>query len=1360
MSNTTIRKLPIAPLTELSVTNKTSPQQNINEYEKKNENKEEKENENKNSSDDMDCDSSDGLSLNSSSSSSAPSPPEKTKSVSDGRLSYQGEKKYTSSKDADLVSNSEGKYQYTENIDHSGSNQILSSGFDDAEKGDFKRTASSLNKTRDEIDIDMTDGKGNEVVPTSTSTSTSATTTDNEVLDFEMSDQSNSVDMELLGITIGDSRFVQDTIDHDSILTTFSSVGDQETAVVLSEKKGDRAELRTPFFASQFHRPSFSVSHELCSKTDYHLNESEEAVSIEAWSIDDHSSSPFFFVVGGKKYGHAALPPGWTMRISRGENRPVYSHPDHGRTWHCPIKLTPNMVYVKTGSGRYVKQIKSNGIEPSNKGSFTQRSVRGGGHNPQTPPSIRESPPQSKKRSEARFVPLEQDEEDSTSKFMRDISRLSEGLRENSSSNLQKVEKVKTIHRKTSDLTFSTSANFGLKAQSRRLFSSQDSNPHQLHQFGKTSDLRTLGPPIDKSRFNLREESTSTQDHENETPSTMSALLHQYEAILGGCNDVTSYSTTRNTIVRRGETKQLSPLMEATLQSDPRQTSRHIESNHHGSEDILCNAFTDMKVGLKKDMLPPKFNSSLFAGGSMLARKNETEFTKSENENKKSVTTLPRLQKSTDTEHIEAWSTPKVQIQDTKNHNISCTTTLKFGAQKKKGRRPSLYPTDDIVENEAQTHIGMDLVSPTVKGIRPPLKHQSLLYDDEWSPLAQPRSIGKIIHPRQKESEEEQEENYGSSTDSPIIYSYKAVAEVNPDTSTFKGISTQAKCPSIGYDDEWSPMAKSELGGEKTDRNSPKNFDQREEKYQNTPNRAIRDDHKPIGAGETRNDSSTLTKSLEGDKYGNRDQDFDQSNDIPRQSRYYDQREMDENSDDLNSIDSNLQSDAMMKDQRPFNEKSANDMILEVEETRNLAEYNQKDDSPFAQNDKIEKGFDKISNLDTFENASNGSSIVLSTEYGSGRYRSVGNQAKDSEINPHEGGSVTIAVQAHGAKKISRSTITILDTDPVMRKEAVDNNRSSTTIETVRLDACDESDGSHATPPREASTTRQCMKAKNNIGQAIETDESKSLLSRESSHSSEVAPPDISNGGHITNDSAVQMDIETESKIESENEQSISQFSSNHESGEQESMVSTNPRSISSKTENPDDGRNHEFGIDDDGASSCNGSFTFADDPSDNFQQSPGQSINSLSGYAGSTSSSVKISSPKEHSGCCIQNTCAGSEVQSPIESPVQPTTLERIDSFLSPQIEDSDNSVGSPLLRNPGRKIYITSQTKRKKRIMSWRVLNPPHPICSLQRLEELKLQRDLKRRGSKRPKKGGRTKRTKYAAARRRKQKRGRSS
>jgi hypothetical protein len=42
----------------------------------------------------------------------------------------------------------------------------------------------------------------------------------------------------------------------------------------------------------------------------------------------------------------------------------------------------------------------------------------------------------------------------------------------------------------------------------------------------------------------------------------------------------------------------------------------------------------------------------------------------------------------------------------------------------------------------------------------------------------------------------------------------------------------------------------------------------------------------------------------------------------------------------------------------------------------------------------------------------------------------------------------------------------------------------------------------------------------------------------------------------------------------------------------------------------------------------------------------------------------------------------------------------------------------------------------------MSWRVLNPPHPICSLQHLDELMLDRKRKELKAKRSKAGTQTK------------------
>ena len=62
--------------------------------------------------------------------------------------------------------------------------------------------------------------------------------------------------------------------------------------------------------------------------------------SIEEWSIDDDSVGiPIKFEVENKRYVHPPLPPGWEIRVSKSRNRPYYTHPDFGTTWHCPVVL-------------------------------------------------------------------------------------------------------------------------------------------------------------------------------------------------------------------------------------------------------------------------------------------------------------------------------------------------------------------------------------------------------------------------------------------------------------------------------------------------------------------------------------------------------------------------------------------------------------------------------------------------------------------------------------------------------------------------------------------------------------------------------------------------------------------------------------------------------------------------------------------------------------------------------------------------------------------------------------------------------------------------------------------------------------
>ena len=46
------------------------------------------------------------------------------------------------------------------------------------------------------------------------------------------------------------------------------------------------------------------------------------------------------FEHNGVMIPHPPLPSGWIIRMSQSKQRPFYSHPDHGSTWHCPVILS------------------------------------------------------------------------------------------------------------------------------------------------------------------------------------------------------------------------------------------------------------------------------------------------------------------------------------------------------------------------------------------------------------------------------------------------------------------------------------------------------------------------------------------------------------------------------------------------------------------------------------------------------------------------------------------------------------------------------------------------------------------------------------------------------------------------------------------------------------------------------------------------------------------------------------------------------------------------------------------------------------------------------------------------------------
>mmetsp|Transcript_15904 Transcript_15904/g.32591 ORF Transcript_15904/g.32591 Transcript_15904/m.32591 type:complete len:166 (-) Transcript_15904:346-843(-) len=99
------------------------------------------------------------------------------------------------------------------------------------------------------------------------------------------------------------------------------------------------------------------------------------------------------------------------------------------------------------------------------------------------------------------------------------------------------------------------------------------------------------------------------------------------------------------------------------------------------------------------------------------------------------------------------------------------------------------------------------------------------------------------------------------------------------------------------------------------------------------------------------------------------------------------------------------------------------------------------------------------------------------------------------------------------------------------------------------------------------------------------------------------------------------------------------------------------------------------------------------------------------------------------------------------VESPVQPTMSKKRASHYFSSAEDSLNATKSPCGDDSS---FLTLGNHCR---MSRRVLNPPHPICSLQRLEELILQRKREELKAQRSKKGRQIKRKKLPPRKRRK-------
>jgi hypothetical protein len=91
----------------------------------------------------------------------------------------------------------------------------------------------------------------------------------------------------------------------------------------------------------------------------------EDEQSYEGWSIDGYTNSPILFTIDKKTFVHPPLPAGWRIKISKTHKRPIYIHPDIGRTFHCPVDLPQNVIYVRTKDGKLEKRFQGDGLVDS-----------------------------------------------------------------------------------------------------------------------------------------------------------------------------------------------------------------------------------------------------------------------------------------------------------------------------------------------------------------------------------------------------------------------------------------------------------------------------------------------------------------------------------------------------------------------------------------------------------------------------------------------------------------------------------------------------------------------------------------------------------------------------------------------------------------------------------------------------------------------------------------------------------------------------------------------------------------------------------------------------------------------------------
>jgi hypothetical protein len=406
------------------------------------------------------------------------------------------------------------------------------------------------------------------------------------------------------------------------------------------------------------------------------------------------------------------------MRISESGQQPVYMHPDHGSTWHCPIKLTPNAVYVKTAHGKLKKQSRMSEHITSKPELFTEDIQRKTTR--QTPPSTRnplnwqnemkhsvfplnsaKSLPElcdvNNKHLEATSYSLSS--QDSTTKLLEETSKLSAQLIKNSSSNLKNVKKVRRSTQKLAEKVRPSDFQADLNDQ-RRLTSCDGS------------------------------ESEAPSTAESEVPSTMSGLIRQYDEAKGR-----DYANTQNRPNKTLYNRTLKDTMERIGMSGSKKLSPIIETPKQNDEDVEEGGATKMETDRVGDDKNEYKNSarrndesktsncrSSFGFGTPFSNRNLNalattqrkedkspsfdHFAEPLRSDKKSTSNTTRTKQLIQGERIEAWFTPKTRVSevdmtvkdDLKNYED--VAILRFDVKRNKSSRLLLHSTDKSIHNE------------------------------------------------------------------------------------------------------------------------------------------------------------------------------------------------------------------------------------------------------------------------------------------------------------------------------------------------------------------------------------------------------------------------------------------------------------------------------------------------------------------------------------------------------------------------------------------------------------------------------------------------------------------------------------